>query len=307
MTANDFLTCCAVMTKAILLNDGAPEFRGLREAAPEIFAGESTRSPYERVLAYLNRLEGREGFIYGNYSPASLEQCEYERMYFTRENARKIDDVRETIAEWSGLLEEREEALLIADLLFAVSAVSNIAGTYGCYIKPLWLTPRRFTAGGGGHTVWNCDANELVGRVEAPIIYADPPYTKRQYSAYYHILETIARNDRPEIGGKTRLRNWKEHSSRYCYRRSAGKALEELLERARCQYFFLSYNSDGQIPHEEIRSIMARFGETRYWEVPYKRYKSNSAVSRKPPLTERLYLADLRERRAALTRDGGAH
>ena len=213
------------------------------------------------------------------------------------------------------LLEEREEALLIADLLFAVSAVSNIAGTYGCYIKfwkpkarqPLWLTPRRFTAGGGGHTVWNCDANELVGRVEAPIIYADPPYTKRQYSAYYHILETIARNDRPEIGGKTGLRNWKEHSSRYCYRRSAGKALEELLERARCQYFFLSYNSDGQIPHEEIRSIMARFGETRYWEVPYKRYKSNSAVSRKPPLTERLYLADLRERRAALTRDGGAH
>ena len=158
-----------------------------------------------------------------------------------------------------------------------------------------------------GHTVWNCDANELVGRVEAPIIYADPPYTKRQYSAYYHILETIARNDRPEIGGKTGLRNWKEHSSRYCYRRSAGKALEELLERARCQYFFLSYNSDGQIPHEEIRSIMARFGETRYWEVPYKRYKSNSAVSRKPPLTERLYLADLRERRAALTRDGGAH
>ena len=84
VTANDFLTCCAVMTKAILLNDGAPEFRGLREAAPEIFAGESTRSPYERVLAYLNRLEGREGFIYGNYSPASLEQCEYERMYFTR-------------------------------------------------------------------------------------------------------------------------------------------------------------------------------------------------------------------------------
>ena len=84
---------------------------------------------------------------------------------------------------------------------------------------------------GGAHTVWNCDANELVGRVEAPIIYADPPYTKRQYSAYYHILETIARNDRPEIGGKTGLRNWKEHSSRYCYRRSAGKALEELLER----------------------------------------------------------------------------
>ena len=32
-------------------------------------------------------------------------------------------------------------------------------------------------------------------------VYADPPYTKRQYAAYYHILETIAAGDRPLISG----------------------------------------------------------------------------------------------------------
>ena len=35
------------------------------------------------------------------------------------------------------------------------------------------------------HKVYNEDANQLLERISAPIIYADPPYTKRQYSAYY--------------------------------------------------------------------------------------------------------------------------
>ena len=39
-------------------------------------------------------------------------------------------------------------------------------------------------------------------------VYLDPPYTKRQYAAYYHVLETLAYGDEPEVSGVTGLRPW---------------------------------------------------------------------------------------------------
>jgi adenine-specific DNA-methyltransferase len=37
-------------------------------------------------------------------------------------------------------------------------------------------------------------------------IYADPPYSRAQYSRYYHILETLSLYDYPEVPGKARYR-----------------------------------------------------------------------------------------------------
>jgi adenine-specific DNA-methyltransferase len=39
------------------------------------------------------------------------------------------------------------------------------------------------------------------------VIYADPPYSKAQYSRYYHVLETIVLYDYPECTGKGRYRH----------------------------------------------------------------------------------------------------
>lgn len=51
------------------------------------------------------------------------------------------------------------------------------------------------------HSVHMEEVNEFVAHVYGDIAYEDPPYTKRQYGAYYHILETIAIGDEPEITG----------------------------------------------------------------------------------------------------------
>jgi adenine-specific DNA-methyltransferase len=128
-----------------------------------------------------------------------------------------------------------------------------------------------------------------VSTIEAPIIYADPPYTKRQYSAYYHIPETIAVGDEPEVSGKTGLRPWEEKASDYCYRSKAPDALADLVSKLNCQHFFLSYSLDGQIPHETILEILSTRGEISVHSVRYKRYKSQSVSRRRKPLKERLY------------------
>ncbi|MCS5874311.1 DNA adenine methylase [Klebsiella pneumoniae subsp. pneumoniae] len=53
------------------------------------------------------------------------------------------------------------------------------------------------------------------------LVYLDPPYTKRQYASYYHILETIAFGDEPIIEGVSGLRPGKIRHLLFCYKRKA--------------------------------------------------------------------------------------
>lgn len=44
------------------------------------------------------------------------------------------------------------------------------------------------------------------------VVYADPPYSRAQYSRYYHLLETLILYDYPEISGKGRYRSDRFHT-----------------------------------------------------------------------------------------------
>lgn len=294
--ANDQLYWCALLSEAQLLNDGHPRFSRLIKSAPRVFSGPNP--PYERVLALLEKLHGRKGFIYRSYSPASVRFGSPARMYFTEANAARIDGIRAQIEEWRPLLERGEFALLVSTLVMAATECSNIAGTFGCYLKhwkprslaALRLKPLEVSCTGtSGHEVYSEDAQTLVSRVRVAVAYADPPYTKRQYAAYYHVLETIALFDEPLLLGSTGLRPWKEKSSPYCFRRKAPLALEQLVSRLNCGHFFLSYNEDGQIPHQGILEILGRYGVARTFETRSRRYKSSSLPHKGNSVIERLY------------------
>ncbi|WP_242086460.1 DNA adenine methylase [Microbacterium lacticum] len=54
------------------------------------------------------------------------------------------------------------------------------------------------------------DALELVGSdqlEDVGVVYADPPYTKDQYSRFYHLYETLYRYDYPDAVGAGRVRS----------------------------------------------------------------------------------------------------
>jgi adenine-specific DNA-methyltransferase len=302
--ANDNLYFCSLMAKAVLLIDSEPTFERLLgdDEVRGCSSGCSTRSPYERVLAYLNSIPGEPGFIFREYTPGGTRGAEFERRYFSDENGMRIDAVRNRIAKWvsRGLLNSAEEALLVVDLMKAANRVANIAGTYGCFLREwdaralqrLELTRGEITTGMQvSHEVYNQDALQLVSECDYDVLYLDPPYTWRHYGAYYHVLETIAGWDNPAVRGKTGLRPWESTRSPFCDREHADKALEELVSRVDSCHLFLSYNSEGLIPHDTIMRILGRVSPVQYWSYPYRRYRSNGNGRTHTIVEERLYHA----------------
>jgi adenine-specific DNA-methyltransferase len=289
--ANDHLELCATLAEAALLTDGAPGFESLGIV---LRSGESA---YDGVLRVLNALPRRAGFFHRTYSPAAPTP----RMYLTEANAAKVDAIRAQIACWEPRLTRVERAVLLRDLAVAVTAISNTAGTYGCYLKrwkPRALEALVLAAGSVSdrrsalsHEVWREDAHALASRLrDVDAVYLDPPYTKRQYAAYYHLLETLVAGSAPAVEGSTGLPPWQEKRSAFCYRKRAPGALEQLVALLDAPHVFLSYSDDGHIPHEAILEILGQRGGVRYWELPLARYRSNTGRTEpKAMVRERLY------------------
>lgn len=75
---------------------------------------------------------------------------------------------------------------------------------------------------------------------EIKVIYADPPYTRDHYSRFYHVLETIALRDCPQIsrtkiGGKERMSRGlyrvDRHQSPFCIRSKAPIAFQNMFQK----------------------------------------------------------------------------
>jgi len=239
----------------------------------------------EDVFDFLNSLEGIAGFIYSNYSPSGNLNKDFNRTYFTDENGKKCDSIRKTIQEWSdnNLLTEPEYYYLLSCLLDSIDKVANTASVYSAYLKDfkksalqtLKIIPLELIDSDHKNYVYQQNANVLVKNITPLIYYLDPPYNNRVYSDNYHMLETIAKYDQPEIKGKTGLRvdNYKSH---YSQKKNAEQSFIDLIDNINSKYVFLSYNNEGIIPLQRIKSIMESKGEYKLYQIEYKRFKADN-------------------------------
>ncbi len=250
-----------------------------------------------RLLAEMNRLAPADGYVTASYGG----------LYFTGENARLIDSRREAIA--AEPLAETERFLLLASLLYAADKVANTAGQYDAFLKSLGEssydeTGRHRVDGSvygrlrmrmpllracGRCEVHNRDALELVSGTDADVLYLDPPYNTRQYADLYHVLENIALWRKPPLRGKTRKFDRAHLRSRFSARATCRPALRELILRARARHIFLSYNSEGLIPREEIVAMLEARGPVEVLETDYGVFGNGAGRSVKRRVRERLY------------------
>jgi adenine-specific DNA-methyltransferase len=280
VTANDFQHYAYTLNKAYLEINHPPRFTKLRRAyRSAIEASQSADTiPTEQILNLVNGLEGAPGFIAEQYGPAG------DRFYYSAENAEKADAIRQAIQRWRGqeLISEREYFYLLTSLLEAIDQVANTASVYGAFLKkfkasalrPLELKPLALSNHVAGCEVHQRDANELIREIECDVLYLDPPYNHRQYGANYHVLETIAAYDKPQLKGVTGMRDYPR--SRYCQAKEAAEALEDLVVNARAKHILLSYNDEGLINREEINRILALRGRPKTFEQKYNRFKADS-------------------------------
>ena len=146
-------------------------------------------------------------------------------MYFRPENALKIDIIRMTIEKWknNSLISENEYFYLLSALINAVPFVANITGVYAAYLKywdertykSIQLKKPVIINNSQDNECYNLDYTELLNK-NCDLLYADPPYNSREYLPNYHVLETIARYDYPEIYGVTGMRNYDNQKSVFC-------------------------------------------------------------------------------------------
>jgi adenine-specific DNA-methyltransferase len=150
------------------------------------------------VIAYLNGLDPAPGLFARHYSEGGSEG----RLFFSEANGGRIDAVHDQLDRWrrDGRLSETDFYVLLTALLEAADRVANISGTYGAFLKklqgsarePLTLRLLELDTQGPAGRAHRQDANELVRRVRADVLYLDPPYNQRQYAKNYHVIEVLA-------------------------------------------------------------------------------------------------------------------
>lgn len=232
----------------------------------------------------MNNLRGIDGFFYNEYSKTG------NRLYFTDENASKIDACRIYIEE--NVDNNIIKDYLIYCLIEAVSRVSNTAGVYGAFLKKfkkraldsLIIKFEDFFTAKNSKIYSEDIKNLLNNEMGEDILYIDPPYNERQYGSNYHIYETIARYDNPKVKGVTGLRNWtKESKSLFCSKETCLNFTIDIFKNTTAAVILLSYSSEGIMSYSElISSAKSEFDITcDLYKKEYKRYKSNNDKNNK--------------------------
>ncbi len=225
--------------------------------------------------------------------------------YFSREDCSKIGFIREDIEEnyKNGTINNRERAILITSLLYAMDKIAVTCGHYDAYRKGAnfdasleLCVPLAEVNNNPSNRCFNEDANELVKRIEADLVYIDPPYNSRQYCDAYHLLENVARWEKPEVFGVAKKMDRSGIKSKYCTM-SATKAFEALIGDIKAKYIILSYNnmaekgncrSNAKITDEDIIRILSKKGTVKVFEESYKAFTTGKSDIAKN--AERLFL-----------------
>jgi len=265
------------------------------------YIGNHKKIEWKKYIDELNSLDGVEGFIYNNYCLGSGSK----RQYFSDENGKKIDAIRQKIEEWkiAEQINDNQYFFLLTSLLENADAVANTASVYGAYLKQLKKSAQKslilkgaeFAINEADHEVYNEDANFLIKRIEGDVLYLDPPYNARQYGSNYHLLNTIARYDEFIPNGKTGLRDY--NRSRYCQKREVAVVFEDLIKNAQFKYIFLSYNNEGLMSKEEVRKIMKQYGEYDLATTEYQRFKADKTENRNHKATETIEYLHILEKK----------
>lgn len=214
----------------------------------------------------------------------------YGDKYFSINDSKKIGYIRELIEIDKKQLTPREYYCLLTSLMYATDKIANTVGHFehylskkpidnGLYLRQPFITKDRLS----NSKIFNKDANELIKEIEADIIYIDPPYNARQYINFYHVLENLAKWDKPTEFEGVSMKFKRDNLKSGYSRAKAPKLMKDLIENANCKLIIVSYNntynarsgaSNNKISEQEMLNILNKKGKTTVIEIDYKSFNA---------------------------------
>lgn len=272
-------------------------------------------------------------YISRHYAPRSTETADWrtERLFYTTENALRIDALRWRIEEmYPGEPRDPDEclekALLLGPLLYQAATHTNTSGVFkACHhgfgghgrdaltriMAPIRLAAPVVVDAPAPAVVECQDAARFLRGRTADICYLDPPYAVHQYGSNYFMLNTIALWDRPPVSDERRadgsLRrkagiraDWTKTRSAFCYRSTAAAALRDVVHAADCRHVVMSYSDEGLIGLEELCDLLSETGSLTLRSRGYVKYPGGKqSLSRKTRNLELALIVDRRTPRSA--------
>jgi adenine-specific DNA-methyltransferase len=302
LVANDLEDYAAVVSRCFLQNRSSVDYAAVRDIVSDLNA-RVLRDPLPR------------GFIEEMYAPRDESRIEArDRVFYTKENARRLDNYRRMIGSAPGGVQD----LLLGPLLGRASVHANTAGVFKGFYKnrrtgvgqyggsgldamsrirgTITLEPPVLSDHECDIEVIQDDANAAAERARGiDLAYIDPPYNQHPYGSNYFMLNLLVRYERPpRVSAVSGIpHDWRR--SGYNVRSRSLPLLRELLAKLDSRFLLISFNSEGFISPAEMRTMLAAFGQVEMFETPYNAFRgSRSFADRSIHVTEHLFLVERR-------------
>lgn len=231
--------------------------------------------------------------------------------FLSHKNMKMVGIIRDDIDNRfkNGNINEREQAILITSLIYAIDKIANTVGHYDAFRRSGDLNknlildmPLLIETHNNGNIIQNLDANELVKHYSSDICYIDPPYNSRQYCDAYHFLENVAENRQPEVKGVGKKMDRSHLKSDYCTKKAVDK-FRQLIQDINTKYIIVSYNNTGnkidsrsnaKISDHEMIEILKNKGKLFIYEKDFNVF--NCGMKNKTELSEhkeRLFVCEV--------------
>ncbi|MDR2632220.1 MAG: DNA adenine methylase [Treponema sp.] len=274
---------------------------------------------YQGLLAETTNTSLKEGIVAKLYAPQNdTDIQEGERVFYTRRNAMYIDTMRKLI----DAVPVHYRKYFLAPLIAEASIHANTSGVFKGFHKNTETGIGQF---GGSNSdallrikgdivlpfpvlsnfnceykVYNGDSNLIVKEApEVDLAYLDPPYNQHPYGSNYFMLNLILENKFPESISKISGIPADWNRSAYNKKQYAYSALADLVKNIKAKFVLISFNSEGFISLDEMKTMLNKIGNVQVLETPYNTFRGCRNLSslaeqgaRDIHVTEYLYLLE---------------
>ncbi len=276
------------------------------------------KEKYEKIRAEIEKScenQKTEGIITQNYAPKDDNNIQKgERVFYTHKNALFIDTYRNLIDDF--VQDENLKKYFLAPLITEASIHVNTSGVFkgfykdkntgiGCFgasgknalsriFGKIELKEPIFSNFESDLQIFQKDAVELSKELKnLDVAYLDPPYNQHPYGSNYFMLNLILKNqldvEVSKVSGITQ--DW--NRSDFNKPQLALKSMEKIVKNLDTKFAIISYNSEGFITFDEMKSMLEKYGKVKTVEIEYNTFRgSRNLRSRNIHVSEYLFVLE---------------